>query len=245
MNEEILRRVKDLACCLAKTFSVESIVLFGSFVEGKPEPNDIDLFLVGDLNKSEIIAWIVEYCISNKWYADGLPHVQILCEGEANSEIIREINQKGITLYGNYPTKGNPYSKVENAKIYIKKLEEVKESLDDNFSKKRWTSVISASVEVCDLGILAILTFYEERISGRHATNFSHFAGRFYLEHPYLFNRRVYAIPSAILERYSLPTLRYTPVVVRYEDAKDVYEKVCYFYDEVMGWAKKKKLSQE
>ena len=40
------------------------------------------------------------------------------------------------------------------------------------------------------------------------------------------------------LERY----LKYTPVDVKYEDAKDVYEKVCYFYDEVMRWARKQKL---
>ncbi len=239
MNEEILQRIKDLVNDLAKRFSVESIVLFGSFVEGKPEPNDIDLFLVGDLNKSEVLDWLVEYCISNKWYADGLPHVQILCERETNPEIIREINQKGITVCGTYTTKGNPSSERENAKIYVSKLKEAKESLDDNFSKKRWTSVISDAVDVCDLGILVIFSFYGERISGRHATNFSHFAGRFYLEHPDLFDRWVYAIPPAILERYSL---KYTPVVVRYEDAKDVYKKVCYFYDEVMGWAKKEKL---
>jgi len=239
MNEEILQRIKELANDLARTFSVESIVLFGSFVEGKPEPNDIDLFLVGDFNKSEVIDWIVDYCISKKWYADGLPHVQVLCENEASPEIIREINEKGITLYGNYAAKGNPTSGREHAKIYIKKLEEAKESLDDNFLKKRWTSVISDAVDVCDLGILAIFSFYGERISGRHSTNFSHFAGRFYLEHPDLFDRRVYAIPPAILERYSL---KYTPIIVKYEDAKDVYEKVCYFYDEVMRWARKEKL---
>ncbi|GEM_PF-1962879 len=240
MNEKILQRIEDLASNLARRFAIESVVLFGSFVEGKAEPNDIDLFLVGDvLNKPEITDWIVEYCINTKWYAEGLPHVQILCEGEANTEIIREINQKGITLYGNYAAKGNPSSKRDNAKIYIKKLVEVKESLDDNFSKKRWTAVISDAVDVCDLGILAILSFYGERISGRHATNFSHFAGRFYLEHPDLFDRRAYAIPPAVLERYSL---KYTPVMVRYEDAKDVYEKVCHFYDEVMRWEKKEKI---
>lgn len=242
MNEEILQRIKELANDLAKTFSVESIVLFGSFVEGKPEQNDIDLFLTGDLNKSEVIDWIVEYCITNKWYADSLPHIQILCEGETNSEIVREINQKGITLYGNYATKGNPSSKRENVKIYVNKLKEVKESIDDNFSKKRWTSVISDAIDVCDMGILAVFSFYGERISGKHAKNFSYFAGRFYLEYSNLFNRQVYAIPPAILERYSL---KYTPVVVRYEDAKDVYDKVCYFYDEVMRWAKKNKLIEE
>ena len=68
-----MQRIKELADDLAKRFPVESIVLFGSFVEGKPEPNDIDLFLVEDLNKSEII----DYCISKKWYADGLSHVQV------------------------------------------------------------------------------------------------------------------------------------------------------------------------
>ena len=242
MNKEILQRIKELANELAKTFSVDSIVLFGSFVEGKPEPNDIDLFLTGDLNRSEIIDWLVEYCISNRWYVDDLPQVQILCEGETNPEIIREINQKGITLYGSYPMKRELSSNVENAQIYLKKFREAKESLDDNFSKKRWTAVISDAIDVCDLGILAIFSFYEERISGRHATNFSHFAGSFYLEHPDLFDRRVYAIPPYILERYYL---KYTPVVVRYEDAKGVFDKICYFYDEMMGWAKKNRLIEE
>jgi len=59
MNDEILQGIKELADDLARRFPVESIVLFGSFVEGKPEPNDIDLFLVEDLNKSEIIDWIL------------------------------------------------------------------------------------------------------------------------------------------------------------------------------------------
>ncbi len=239
MNEEILTRIKDLANDLTRSFSIESVVLFGSIVEGKAEPNDIDLFLVGDLNKTEITDWIVDYCISNNWYAENLPHVQILCEREANPEIIREINQKGITLCGNYSTKGNPSSKLDNAKVYIKKLVEVKESLDDNFSKKRWTSVISDAIDVCDMGILAVFSFYGERISGKHATNFSHFAGTFYLEHPDLFGRQVYAIPPAILERYSL---KYTPVEVKSEDAKDVFEKAYYLYDEIIKWAKEEEI---
>jgi len=157
--------------------------------------------------------------------------VQVLCEKEVSPEIIREINKKGITLYGNYAANGNPNSR-EHAKIYIKKLEEAKESLDDNFLKKRWTSVISDAVDVCNLGILAIFSFYGERISGRHSTNFSHFAGRFYLEHADLFDRRVY---PAILERY----LKYTPVDLKYEDAK-VREGL--LYDEVMRWARKEKM---
>ncbi|MHC1635445.1 MAG: hypothetical protein ACXQTS_02315 [Candidatus Methanospirareceae archaeon] len=48
--------------------------------------------------------------------------------------------------------------------------------------KKRRASVISDAIDVCNLGILAIFSFYGERISGRHSTNSSHFAGRFYLE---------------------------------------------------------------
>jgi len=95
MNDGILKRIKELADDLARRFPVESIMLFGSFAEENPEPNDIDLFLIGDLSKSEVTDWIVEYCISRGWYADGLPHVQVLCEEEASPEIIREVRKRG------------------------------------------------------------------------------------------------------------------------------------------------------
>lgn len=41
MNEEILTRIKDLANDLTRSFSIESVVLFGSIVEGKADSRAI------------------------------------------------------------------------------------------------------------------------------------------------------------------------------------------------------------
>lgn len=101
MSSTIREKIEEVSQNIAKEFSPQKIILFGSYAWGKPSRNsDVDFLVIKDTNNSRELARKIDgFIFPRPFPVDVLVYTSNQLKRQANDFFVQDILTKGKVLY--------------------------------------------------------------------------------------------------------------------------------------------------